>query len=89
MLFFSFFCDWYCDPPIGISIRMLIRHRVRVYLTGSEVKQADAILVGFPLGLPMSPEVRRNDLECYEAVTDPHGPAMTWVRMSWFQVLND
>ncbi|XP_060770456.1 protein-glucosylgalactosylhydroxylysine glucosidase isoform X1 [Neoarius graeffei] len=48
------------------------------YKIGTEVKQADAILVGFPLGLPMSPEVRRNDLECYEAVTDPLGPAMTW-----------
>ncbi|KAI5100317.1 protein-glucosylgalactosylhydroxylysine glucosidase, partial [Silurus meridionalis] len=48
------------------------------YKKGSEVKQADAILVGFPLGFPMSPEVRRNDLEFYEAVTDPLGPAMTW-----------
>lgn len=50
--------------------------------TGSDVKQADVILIGFPLGLPMSPEVRRNDLEFYEAVTDPLGPAMTWVKMS-------
>ncbi|KAF5908280.1 Protein-glucosylgalactosylhydroxylysine glucosidase, partial [Clarias magur] len=48
------------------------------YKKGSEVKQADTILTGFPLGLPMSLEVRRNDLEYYEAVTDPLGPAMTW-----------
>ncbi|XP_027019684.1 protein-glucosylgalactosylhydroxylysine glucosidase isoform X2 [Tachysurus fulvidraco] len=48
------------------------------YEKGSDVKQADVILIGFPLGLPMSPEVRRNDLEFYEAVTDPLGPAMTW-----------
>lgn len=25
-------------------------------------------------------EVRKNDLEVYEPVTDPNGPAMTWVR---------
>ncbi|XP_062859596.1 protein-glucosylgalactosylhydroxylysine glucosidase [Trichomycterus rosablanca] len=48
------------------------------YKMGSPVKQADTVLLGYPLGLPMSSEVRRNDLEFYEAVTDPHGPAMTW-----------
>lgn len=48
------------------------------YKKGSTVKQADVVLLGYPLGLPMSPEVRRNDLELYEAVTDPKGPAMTW-----------
>ena len=47
---------------------------------GDPVKQADAVMLGYPLGLAMSPEVRRNDLEAYEAVTDPNGPAMTWVR---------
>ncbi|TSK13471.1 Protein-glucosylgalactosylhydroxylysine glucosidase [Bagarius yarrelli] len=48
------------------------------YKIGSKVKQADTILLGFPLEMPMSPEVRRNDLEYYEPVTDPLGPAMTW-----------
>uniref|UniRef100_A0A8B9GM55 Protein-glucosylgalactosylhydroxylysine glucosidase n=1 Tax=Astyanax mexicanus TaxID=7994 RepID=A0A8B9GM55_ASTMX len=48
------------------------------YRKGSPVKQADAVLIGFPLGVSMSPEVRRNDLEWYAAVTDPNGPAMTW-----------
>lgn len=38
------------------------------------------VLLGFPLMHPMSAEVRRNDLEMYEPVTDPAGPAMTWVR---------
>lgn len=46
------------------------------------MKQADTVMLGYPLGLSMSPEVRRNDLEVYEAVTDPRGPAMTWVRHS-------
>ncbi|XP_019712709.1 protein-glucosylgalactosylhydroxylysine glucosidase isoform X3 [Hippocampus comes] len=50
------------------------------YSKGYPVKQADAVMLSYPLGLPMSPEIRRNDLEVYEIVTDPHGPAMTWVR---------
>uniref|UniRef100_A0A673A9G7 Protein-glucosylgalactosylhydroxylysine glucosidase n=1 Tax=Sphaeramia orbicularis TaxID=375764 RepID=A0A673A9G7_9TELE len=48
------------------------------YVKGHPVKQADIVMLGYPLGLPMSPEIRRNDLETYEPVTDPHGPAMTW-----------
>ncbi|XP_013981556.1 protein-glucosylgalactosylhydroxylysine glucosidase isoform X1 [Salmo salar] len=48
------------------------------YKKGQFVKQADTVMLGYPLGLPMTPEVRRNDLEFYEAVTDPGGPAMTW-----------
>ncbi|NXJ99110.1 PGGHG glucosidase, partial [Corythaixoides concolor] len=48
------------------------------YSPGEPVKQADVILLGFPLMHPMSPEVRRNDLEMYEPVTEPAGPAMTW-----------
>ncbi|NWW53981.1 PGGHG glucosidase, partial [Pedionomus torquatus] len=45
---------------------------------GEPVKQADVVLLGFPLMHPMSPEVRRNDLEMYEPATEPDGPAMTW-----------
>ncbi|NWV99118.1 PGGHG glucosidase, partial [Machaerirhynchus nigripectus] len=48
------------------------------YSPGEPVKQADVVLLGFPLMHPMSAEVRRNDLEMYEPVTDPSGPAMTW-----------
>lgn len=48
------------------------------YVKGHPVKQADTVMLAYPLGLEMSPEVRRNDLEAYEPVTDPHGPAMTW-----------
>lgn len=39
-------------------------------------------MLGYPLGLQMPLEVRKNDLEVYEPVTDPNGPAMTWVRAS-------
>uniref|UniRef100_A0A670HNX9 Protein-glucosylgalactosylhydroxylysine glucosidase n=1 Tax=Podarcis muralis TaxID=64176 RepID=A0A670HNX9_PODMU len=48
------------------------------YCPGEQVKQADVVLLGFPVMYPMDPEVRRNDLEMYEPVTDPQGPAMTW-----------
>ncbi|KAL0968837.1 hypothetical protein UPYG_G00272530 [Umbra pygmaea] len=48
------------------------------YKKGQFVKQADTVMLGYPLGLPMTPEVRRNDLELYESVTNPAGPAMTW-----------
>ncbi|XP_008310392.1 protein-glucosylgalactosylhydroxylysine glucosidase [Cynoglossus semilaevis] len=48
------------------------------YIKGQPVKQADTVMLGYPLGLQMSPQIRRNDLEAYESVTDPHGPAMAW-----------
>ncbi|KAK2520507.1 Athl1 [Columba livia] len=48
------------------------------YSPGEPVKQADVVLLGFPLMHPMTPNVRRNDLEMYEPVTAPDGPAMTW-----------
>lgn len=42
------------------------------------IKQADVVLLGFPLGFNMSAEVRRNDLLFYAPVTSLDGPAMTW-----------
>ncbi|XP_072194702.1 protein-glucosylgalactosylhydroxylysine glucosidase isoform X2 [Excalfactoria chinensis] len=48
------------------------------YSPGEPVKQADVVLLGFPLMHPMHPEVRRNDLMMYEPVTELSGPAMTW-----------
>ncbi|XP_012589810.1 PREDICTED: acid trehalase-like protein 1 [Condylura cristata] len=48
------------------------------YELGEEVKQADVVLLGYPVPFPLSPRIRRNNLEVYEAVTSPRGPAMTW-----------
>ncbi|XP_007947563.1 protein-glucosylgalactosylhydroxylysine glucosidase [Orycteropus afer afer] len=48
------------------------------YKLGEEVKQADVILLGYPVPYPLSPSIRRRNLELYEAVTTPQGPAMTW-----------
>ncbi|XP_070420688.1 protein-glucosylgalactosylhydroxylysine glucosidase isoform X4 [Equus przewalskii] len=48
------------------------------YQLGEEVKQADVVLLGYPVPFPLSPCVRRTNLEIYESVTSPQGPAMTW-----------
>ncbi|XP_040495708.1 protein-glucosylgalactosylhydroxylysine glucosidase isoform X3 [Ursus maritimus] len=45
---------------------------------GEEVKQADVVLLGYPIPFHLSPHIRRKNLEIYEAVTSPKGPAMTW-----------
>ncbi|CAH3016355.1 unnamed protein product [Porites evermanni] len=47
------------------------------YTLDKEVKQADAILIGYPLMYEMDRKVRYNDLNLYENRTDPDGPAMT------------
>ncbi|XP_040265771.1 protein-glucosylgalactosylhydroxylysine glucosidase [Bufo bufo] len=52
------------------------------YKLGDEVKQADVVLLGYPLMFPMSQEYRKNDLQIYERVTDSAGPAMTWSMFS-------
>lgn len=48
------------------------------YVPGETIKQADVVLLGFPIMYVTDPVVRRNDLEIYENVTRADGPAMTW-----------
>ncbi|XP_039765165.1 protein-glucosylgalactosylhydroxylysine glucosidase [Pararge aegeria] len=48
------------------------------YRRGEGIKQADAVLLGFPLQYPMNISTRINDLTYYESVTRGNGPAMTW-----------
>lgn len=51
------------------------------YVLGTKVKQADTILLGFPLGFSdqhSSDALTANDLEYYGQHTDNGGPAMTW-----------
>jgi protein-glucosylgalactosylhydroxylysine glucosidase len=45
---------------------------------GDTIKQADIVLLAFPLGMYMTDAVRKNDLDYYAARTSPSGPAMTW-----------
>ena len=58
------------------------------YSLSTQVKQADVILLGFPLGYNMTPEVRTNDLRIYEPRTNPRGPAMTkaMFAVNWLEV---
>ncbi|MHA6797848.1 glycosyl hydrolase family 65 protein [Bounagaea algeriensis] len=44
---------------------------------GHEIKQADSVLLQYPLEWPMSDEAARNTLDYYAPRTDPDGPAMT------------
>ena len=39
------------------------------HVLGTEIKQADAILLGYPLLVNMSKTVRQNDLNIYEKVS--------------------
>ncbi|XP_038059781.1 protein-glucosylgalactosylhydroxylysine glucosidase-like isoform X2 [Patiria miniata] len=52
------------------------------YEIGTTVKQADSILLGFPLNVKMDNVSRYNDLQTYQPVTDPNGPAMSWSMFS-------
>ena len=46
--------------------------------SGGKIKQADVVLLGYPLMMNMSRAVRKADVEYYSPRTDPGGPAMTW-----------
>ena len=48
------------------------------YEIGTTIKQADAVLLGYPLQYEMEFSTRQNDLRIYENVTRKSGPAMTW-----------
>jgi trehalose/maltose hydrolase-like predicted phosphorylase len=43
-----------------------------------KIKQADVVLLGYPLMYSLNVDVQRNNLHIYERVTREDGPAMTW-----------
>ena len=49
----------------------------------SPIKQADTIMLTYPLNWNVSGDIMKNDLEMYETVTNDRSPAMTW---SWFTI---
>lgn len=53
-------------------------HPEYLHYPGNKVKQADVVLLHYPLGMEMDEDIQRADLEYYSSRTDPHGPAMTW-----------
>ncbi|XP_058058653.1 protein-glucosylgalactosylhydroxylysine glucosidase-like [Anopheles bellator] len=48
------------------------------YTFGTQIKQADVVLLGYPLEFPMKRSTKANNLKLYSMVTRPDGPAMTW-----------
>uniref|UniRef100_A0A1B0CRF8 Protein-glucosylgalactosylhydroxylysine glucosidase n=1 Tax=Lutzomyia longipalpis TaxID=7200 RepID=A0A1B0CRF8_LUTLO len=48
------------------------------YERGTEIKQADVVLLAFPLQYPMDDSTKQNNLHYYSSVTRDNGPAMTW-----------
>lgn len=49
---------------------------------GATIKQADANLLSYPLGIITSPKEVRRDLEYYESRIHPRGPAMSFAILS-------
>lgn len=48
------------------------------FAVGTEIKQADTVLVGYPLMFPMNRSTRINDLKVYGNATRSSGPAMSF-----------
>lgn len=55
---------------------------------GQTIKQADVVLLGYPLEMPMNVTTRQSDLAYYESRTDSEGPAMTWAMhaVGWLEL---
>ncbi|WP_324194100.1 discoidin domain-containing protein [Nocardia blacklockiae] len=73
-------------PPVWAAVadhlRMPFDHRENIFLQfdgyrGARLKQADTVLLQYPLEWPMPPEVAARTLDYYAERTDPDGPAMT------------
>lgn len=74
------------DPlweAVAARLRILFDPELHIHpeyagYAGGEIKQADVILLGYPLGIALNATVRANDLKYYGPRTDRNGPAMTW-----------
>jgi trehalose/maltose hydrolase-like predicted phosphorylase len=49
---------------------------------GGLIKQADTVLMQYPLNFPMNVSTRRNDMRIFDAATDVKGVAMGWAVIS-------
>jgi trehalose/maltose hydrolase-like predicted phosphorylase len=67
---------------IADGLRMPFDSTNQVFLqydgySGTLIKQADTVLLMYPMEWPMSPQVAANTLDYYAERTDPDGPAMS------------
>ncbi|KAL7058918.1 hypothetical protein AAHC03_013814 [Spirometra sp. Aus1] len=62
--------------PLDQENQVMLEHED--YKDGTVVKQADAILLTYPLMFPQTREMKENLIRKYAAVTTMSGPAMTW-----------
>ena len=53
---------------LKLKLSSLVLNANTFFLTVT-IKQSDVVLLGYPLMMPMSKQVRRNDLEKYENVS--------------------
>jgi len=51
--------------------------------TDGPIKQADTIMLNYPLNWNYSVDIMKNDLDFYELLMSDRTPAMTW---SWFTI---
>lgn len=64
--------------PLLFDAKRQYHPECKQYKRGDTIKQADVVLLAYPLMVEMADAVRDNDLAVYEKVTDANGPAMTW-----------
>ena len=77
------------DPQYALTLRS-VAEKIRIPFdstkeihlehdsyTGDLIKQADVVLLGYPVQMPMPVSVRRNDLVYYAQRVDSNGPAMS------------
>jgi hypothetical protein len=63
-----------CVPELGS-----LTGQCQVLPDGGKIKQADTVLIYYPLMVPTAESTKRNDLDIYSKLTDIDGPAMTWM----------
>lgn len=64
-------------PTLDPELRIHLQFAGFTPRSSKQLKQADVVLLSYPMEYPMPPEVAINDLNFYAARTDPMGPAMT------------
>jgi len=73
----------YLNLPFDNVKRLHYQHQGFNPATDAPIKQADTVLLNYPLNWNYSVDIMKNDLEFYELLITDRTPAMTW---SWFTI---